>query len=287
MTAPAPGLPQDVAITLAVYTEAVRENAVIPFTVGHLDSRESALLAALRAAILAAMRAATAGSGAASAVAAGSAAHVAPGGEPVAWAVVNPKMSGRILFCDERAARNAARMDGDAVEPLYIRPSPMDAGAVERARVAAWEAAHDSLRDDVLHNADGFDNDIVNHFLGMIDDADQRPYDHIAAHVAPPVSASFEEALKGVDVEHAHHTDEMITTHIILGLDDVRAAHRAEVDRLAARLAEEIKWGHARCTPEVCQSSGVDCPAAIRARGVAKPRTDGEAATRSGEGAKS
>ena len=29
------------------------------------------------------------------------------------------------------------------------------------------------------------------------------------------------------------------------------------------------------------------CIAAIRARGVAKPRTDGEAATRSGEGAKS
>jgi hypothetical protein len=180
VTAPAPGLPQDVAITLAVYTEAVRENAVIPFTVGHLDSRESALLAALRAAILAAMRAATAGSGAASAASAAS-----------------------------------------------------------------------------------------------------------AAHVAPPVSASFEEALTGLDVEALDRLDNGAVVWGILGLDDVRAAHRAEVDRLAARLAEEIKWGHARCTPEVCQSSGVDCPAAIRARGVAKPRTDGEAATRSGEGAKS
>ena len=98
---------------------------------------------------------------------------------------------------------------------------------------------------------------------------------------------SFDAALAALDVEPRHAPARYTTTYDILGLDDVRAAHRAEVDRLAARLAEEIKWGHARCTPEVCQSSGVDCPAAIRARGVAKPRTDGEAATRSGEGAKS
>ncbi len=234
MTAPAPGLPQDVAITLAVYTEAVRENAVIPFTVGHLDSRESALLAALRAAILAAMRAATAGSGAASAVAAASAAHVAPGGEPVAWGVF------------------------DGVRRLDTR---RDTEAEARNTAAAWNGS----------GVEGAPFTVAPLFT--------RP--------APPVSASFDAALAAIDVEATHHTDKMITTHTILGLDGVRAAHRAEVDRLAARLAEEIKWGHARCTPEVCQSSGVDCPAAIRARGVAKPRTDGEAATRSGEGAKS
>ena len=46
---------------------------------------------------------------------------------------------------------------------------------------------------------------------------------------------SFDAALAAIDVEETLHPDRMLVTHDILGLDDVRAAHRAEVDRLAAR----------------------------------------------------
>lgn len=175
-------------------------------------------------------------------------------------------------------------------------PAPALPEDVERAKVAAWEAAHDSLRDDVLHNADGFDNDIVNHFLGMIDDADQRPY----AHVAPPVSASFDAALAALDYEPVDVRDTGQTVYELLGLDDVRAAH-AEAVRVA------VEAERARCMADCdaiyasvigcadddgnfrvgIQAGAQRCSAAIRARGVAKPRTDGEAATRSGEGVKS
>ena len=204
MTAPAPGLPQDVAITLAVYTEAVRENAVIPFTVGHLDSRESALLAALRAAILAAMRAATAGSGEASAVAAASAAHVAPGGEPVAWAVVSEPIGLFSIIFDEGTTQ--------------IRYG----GKPEADKTAAQLNA-DEMRGHPFTVAPLF----------------TRP--------APPVSASFDAALAALDVEPTHHPDRMVTTYAIVGLDDVRAAHRAEVDRLSARVAKlEAEQSEAR-----------------------------------------
>lgn len=48
----------------------------------------------------------------------------------------------------------------------------------------------------------------------------------------------FDAALAALDVEPTHHTDRMVTTYAIVGLDDVRAAHRAEVERIAARVAK-------------------------------------------------
>lgn len=45
---------------------------------------------------------------------------------------------------------------------------------------------------------------------------------------------SFDAALAALDVEPTHHTDRMVTTYDILGLDAVRAAHRAEVERAVA-----------------------------------------------------
>ena len=120
-----------------------------------------------------------------------------------------------------------------------------------------------------------------------------------AAHVAPPVSASFDAALAALDVENDYAPDRG-TTYQIVGLDDVRAAH-AEAVRVA------VEAERARCMADCdaiyasvigcadddgnfrvgIQAGAQRCSAAIRARGVAKPRTDGEAATRSGEGAKS
>lgn len=55
-----------------------------------------------------------------------------------------------------------------------------------------------------------------------------------ATRPAPPVSASFEESLTGLDYEVTHHPDRMVTTYAIVGLDAVRAAHRAEVERAVA-----------------------------------------------------
>ena len=36
---------------------------------------------------------------------------------------------------------------------------------------------------------------------------------------------------------------------------------QTEIERLRARLAEEIKWGHRKCVDGNCLSSGTDCPA--------------------------
>ncbi len=112
---------------------------------------------------------------------------------------------------------------------------------------------------------------------------------------------SFDAALAAIDVEETLHPDRMLVTHDILGLDDVRAAH-AEAVRVAVEaeraaclkackdLIDSINHD-GECPMLVVHAYEVHgaekCIAAIRARGVAKPRTDGEAATRSGEGAKS
>lgn len=45
---------------------------------------------------------------------------------------------------------------------------------------------------------------------------------------------TLDAALAALDVEPTHHTDRMVTTYDILGLDAVRAAHRAEVERAVA-----------------------------------------------------
>ena len=51
---------------------------------------------------------------------------------------------------------------------------------------------------------------------------------------------SFDAALAALDVEPTHHTDRMVTTYDILGLDAVRAAHRAEVDALRDKLTRVL-----------------------------------------------
>lgn len=49
-----------------------------------------------------------------------------------------------------------------------------------------------------------------------------------------PGDTPFDAALAALDVEPTHHPDRMVTTYDILGLDAVRAAHRAEVERAVA-----------------------------------------------------
>ena len=44
-------------------------------------------------------------------------------------------------------------------------------------------------------------------------------------------------------------------------IDTLRREFSKVLRPLEDRLAEEIKWGHARCTPDNCVSSGTDCPA--------------------------
>ena len=50
----------------------------------------------------------------------------------------------------------------------------------------------------------------------------------------------FDAALAALDVEPTHHPDRMVTTYDILGLDAVRAAHGAEVERAVAEEREAI-----------------------------------------------
>jgi len=187
-------------------------------------------------------------------------------GAPVAWGVVDRNRNVVELHyhrhrdvADGAVANFNLAVPGYApftVVPLYTRPAATgDTGEGERAKVAAWEAAHDSLRDDVLHNADGFDNDIVNHYLGMIDDADQRPYTHIAA--------------TGAEVERAV-ADER---------EAIAAWHDAEADRITRECAESRRV--VRENPaafagintsleheEAQAETHRECAAAIRARGV-------------------
>lgn len=57
-----------------------------------------------------------------------------------AWAITNPRMSGRVLKDTEAEAREIATMDGDRVVPLYPDASPRhEAGTKERE--AFYEAA--------------------------------------------------------------------------------------------------------------------------------------------------
>ena len=97
---------------------------------------------------------------------------------------------------------------------------------------------------------------------------------------------SFDAALAALDVEPTHHTDRMVTTYDILGLDAVRAAHRAEVERAVREAVEQEREACARACGD--RSDRLDkhadehgmayyhdaaiesreCAAAIRARGA-------------------
>lgn len=83
---------------------------------------------------------------------------------------------------------------------------------------------------------------------------------------------SFDAALAAIDVEETLHPDRMLVTYTILGLDAVRAAHRAEVDALRdaialvrVNIAHERGCSHLLCIP-TCAHAILD--AAIRARGA-------------------
>lgn len=186
MTAPAPGLPQDVERAL---TEAITRAASIGYD-GAPDDKyfggealdvaldrgmESDKTAALRAAI---------------------AAHVAPGGESVAWQIVARDGTPAIAYASLDSAMEHIG-PGETMRPLFTRP-------------------------------------------------------------APPVSASFEEALAGLDAERSLDGYSQVQYTTILGLDDVRAAH-AE----AVRVAVEAERGECE---KACQgvidalNKDVDCP---------------------------
>ena len=67
-----------------------------------------------------------------------------------------------------------------------------------------------------------------------------------------PGDTAFDAALAALDVEPTHHTDRMVTTYDILGLDAVRAAHRAEVERA---VKEEREACAKAC---IAQTEGMD-----------------------------
>ena len=55
--------------------------------------------------------------------------------------------------------------------------------------------------------------------------------------------------------------------HGVKEIEITLAAAQREIERLKRRLASEIKWGHRKCTPDNCTSSGEDCPAALAGAG--------------------
>ena len=107
----------------------------------------------------------------------------------------------------------------------------------------------------------------------------------------------FADALAKVDVEVTDRRDDGTPFYTVLGLKEVEAAHRAEVERAVAEereacaracddLATDVAFrDSSRSNEATCALS--ECAAAIRARGVAKPRTGSEAPSASDEGAKS
>ena len=107
---------------------------------------------------------------------------------------------------------------------------------------------------------------------------------------------TFKDAMAKIDMEFDYSPDRG-WTHTILGLKEVEAAHRAEVERAVAEereacaracddLATDVAFrDSSRSNEATCALS--ECAAAIRARGVAKPRTGSEAPSASDEGAKS
>ena len=102
----------------------------------------------------------------------------------------------------------------------------------------------------------------------------------IAAAMAPgePVAESVRDALAKVDVDY--WVTEHGWRHTVLGLKEVEASHRAEVERAVAeereacakacedRLCVKCRRGMA-CGNDDCHE-GMECAAAIRARGGAK-----------------
>ena len=125
---------------------------------------------------------------------------------------------------------------------------------------------------------------------------------------------TFKDALAKIDMEFDYSPDRG-WTHTILGLKEVEAAHRAEVERHTARIArleaalrdavdslhdaerslrdaaDEVEDDAAAIdyhdAAELAEDAADEARAAIRARGVAKPRTGSEAPSASDEGAKS
>lgn len=184
------------------------------------------------------------------------AAHVATGGEPVAY-----DAGSRVVVIGKaiNEGHNFVGRTGVVVEPIDHK-------------TARWVR---------------FDGD---------DNKTSVPMRYLALHPTTPVAPSFDAALAALDVENDYAPDRG-TTYAIAGLDDVRAAH-AEAVQVAVE-AERV-----RCMADCdaiyasvigcadddgnfrvgIQAGAQRCTAAIRARGVAKPRTDSEA---SEQGAKS
>lgn len=82
---------------------------------------------------------------------------------------------------------------------------------------------------------------------------------------------AFDAAIAALDVEPTHHTDRMVTTYDILGLDAVRAAHRAEVERAVAEEREACAKVVDRLCPHRRKRDCAiyeACAKAIRARGT-------------------
>lgn len=111
----------------------------------------------------------------------------------------------------------------------------------------------------------------------------------------------FDAALAALDVEEVSDGYNHVRYPTILGLDAVRAAHRAEVERAVAEERDACLKScrdvigaidhDGECPMLIVHAYEVHgaekCIAEIRARGVAKPRTGSEAPSASDEGVKS
>ena len=108
---------------------------------------------------------------------------------------------------------------------------------------------------------------------------------------------TFKDALAKIDMEFDYSPDRG-WTHTILGLKEVEAAHRAEVERAVAEAlgavvpdwlpesTDEAVAAVRECADEIAIRL-MRGAAEIRDRGVAKQRTGSEAPSASDEGAKS
>lgn len=89
--------------------------------------------------------------------------------KPLAWTAFSESSSWTGVWCKTREGaqervdefkRRWPKTGPYRVVPLYAHPASATAEGGD-----PWQ----DLRDDVLHNVDGYDNDTVNHYLGVID----------------------------------------------------------------------------------------------------------------------
>ena len=228
------------------------------------------------------------------------AAAMAPG-EPVAWAVYSadnilatcgPSREG----CENYAAglNEPGWTAKKGIRPFRVEPlfSASSAGRAlqadldtAREELAAYRRCEESLRKLVSGEGDGYP--VAGHLATVRDEIVSLREKCAAAPPAPPVAESVRDALAKVDVEVTDRRDDGTSVISVLGLKEVEAAHRAEVERAVREAVEQEREACLSSCKSVIDAINHDgecpmlvvhayevhgaekCMAAIRARGGA------------------